>query len=328
VGMIFDLEEELIRESSESDSDDNDEEEVEGAGSSEDGEDEEYGILLDQLNPPALVVLAIEEPENHLAPHYLGRIMQRLLRLSQSPRGQVLLSSHSPGILSRVPATDVRYLRLDSERQTEVHKIILPSSEDAAFKYVNEAVRAYPELYFSTLVILGEGDSEQVVLPEVAKALGVPLDVNFVSFVPLGGRHVNHFWKLLSDLQIPFLTLLDLDLGRQGGGWGRVKYACKELLRLGVTRKELLGIEEGGKSRVLSEAELDEMHEWPTQRRKIFKLLRGGSRASKHTASFSQSHWTWIFPCFASFRMRTRALPPREPGLPFQIRKANIMMRS
>jgi putative ATP-dependent endonuclease of the OLD family len=289
VGMIFDLEEELIRESSESDSDDNDEEEVEGAGSSEDGEDEEYGILLDQLNPPALVVLAIEEPENHLAPHYLGRIMQRLLRLSQSPRGQVLLSSHSPGILSRVPPADVRYLRLDSERQTEVHKIILPSSEDAAFKYVNEAVRAYPELYFSTLVILGEGDSEQVVLPEVAKALGVTLDVNFVSFVPLGGRHVNHFWKLLSDLQIPFLTLLDLDLGRQGGGWGRVKYACKELLRLGVTRKELLGIEEGGKSRVLSEAELDEMHEWPTQKKEDIQNLKGWVKSLEtHGVFFSK----------------------------------------
>jgi putative ATP-dependent endonuclease of the OLD family len=278
VGMMFDLEEQLIKESVESDSDNGDEEDDEEEeaeeGNSEEGEDEEYGILLDRLNPPALVVLAIEEPENHLAPHYLGRIMQRLLRLSRSPRGQVLLASHSPGILSRVSPADVRYLRLDSERETEVHKIILPPSKDAAFKYVNEAVRAYPELYFSNLVILGEGDSEQVVLPEVAKALGVPLDVNFVSFVPLGGRHVNHFWKLLSDLQIPYITLLDLDLGRQGGGWGRVKYACKELLRLGVNRKELMGIEEDGKSQVLSEVELDEMHQWPLEKKEDLENLK------------------------------------------------------
>ena len=291
VGMMFDLEEHLIKESVESDSDggdeeDDKEEEAEGADREE---GEEYGILLDRLNPPALVVLAIEEPENHLAPHYLGRIMQRLLRLSRSPRGQVLLASHSPGILSRVSPANVRYLRLDSGRETEVHKIILPPSKDAAFKYVNEAVRAYPELYFSNLVILGEGDSEQVVLPEVAKALGVPLDVNFVSFVPLGGRHVNHFWKLLSDLQIPYFTLLDLDVGRQGGGWGRVKYACKELLRLGVNRKELMGIEEDGKSRVLSEAELDEMHQWPLEKKKDHENLKVWVRSlEKYGVFFSK----------------------------------------
>jgi putative ATP-dependent endonuclease of OLD family len=278
VGMMFDLEERLIKESIESESDESAEEDDEPEkeeDSNNDGENAEYGILLDRLNPPALVVLAIEEPENHLAPHYLGRIMQRLLRLSESPRGQVLLASHSPGILSRVRPTNVRYLRLDTERETEVHKIILPADEDAAFKYVNEAVRAYPELYFSNLVILGEGDSEQVVLPEVAKALGVPLDVNFVSFVPLGGRHVNHFWKLLSDLRIPHLTLLDLDVGRQGGGWGRVKYACKELLRLGVSRKELLEVtDDSGKRSTLSDHELERMHTWTVKNKEDFDHLK------------------------------------------------------
>ena len=150
---MFDLEERLIKESIESESDESaeeDDEPDEEEDSNDDGENAEYGILLDRLNPPALVVLAIEEPENHLAPHYLGRIMQRLLRLSESPRGQVLLASHSPGILSRVPPTNVRYLRLDTERETEVHNIILPADEDAAFKYVNEAVRAYPELHLKS----------------------------------------------------------------------------------------------------------------------------------------------------------------------------------
>jgi hypothetical protein len=285
VGMMFDLEEQMIKESIESDSSDSDEEDDDGEaeaeaeeqdeGESTEGEDEEYGLLLDRLNPPALVVLAIEEPENHLAPHYLGRIMQRLFRLSESPRGQVLLASHSPGILSRVSPADVRYLRLNPKRKSEVHKLILPTSKDAAFKYVNEAVRAYPELYFSNLVILGEGDSEQVVLPEIAKALGVPLDVNFVSFVPLGGRHVNHFWKLLSELQIPYLTLLDLDVGRQGGGWGRVKYACKELLRLGTNRKELLEVtDKAGKRSVLSDDELEKMHMWTVNNKEDLDHLK------------------------------------------------------
>lgn len=264
VGMMFDLEERLLEKAVEDEENDGEDEEEEEEEEEQEKEGANgHGISLGKLNPPSLVILSIEEPENHLAPHYLGRIMERLLRLSQSRRGQVLLSSHSPSIMSRIEPAQVRYLRLNSENESEVHEILLPSGSDETFKYVNDAVRAHPELYFSTLVVLGEGDSESVVLPRLAESLGVPLDRNFVSFVPLGGRHVNYFWKLLSDLHIPYVTLLDLDLGREGGGWGRIKYACKELLRVGKDRKKLLATEtREGKKSVLSDAELEKMHTW------------------------------------------------------------------
>lgn len=271
VGMMFDLEERLLEKKGEDEEEDEQDEEDEN----EEDDADEDGISLSKLNPPSLVILSIEEPENHLAPHYLGRIVERLLRLSKSRRGQVLLSSHSPSIMSRIEPAQVRYLRLNSENQSEVHKILLPSSSDEAFKYVNGAVRAHPELYFSTLVVLGEGDSESIVLPRLADSLGVPLDRNFVSFVPLGGRHVNHFWKLLSDLHIPYITLLDMDLGRQGGGWGRVKYACKELVRLGMDRKKLLEtVDDKGKKTFLSDAELEKMHTWDTEKKENIENLK------------------------------------------------------
>jgi hypothetical protein len=60
--------------------------------------------------------------------------------------------------------------------------------------------RPTPELYFSRLVVLGEGDSEQVVLPRVLAASGIAEDDASVSVVPLGGRHVNHFWRSLNEL--------------------------------------------------------------------------------------------------------------------------------
>lgn len=87
---------------------------------------------------------------------------------------------------------------------------------------------AFPELYFSRLVVLGEGDSEQIVLPRVLAAAGIAEDDASVSVVPLGGRHVNHFWRLLNELEIPHVTLLDLDSGRHRGGWGRVRNALKQ----------------------------------------------------------------------------------------------------
>ena len=71
-------------------------------------------------------------------------------------------------------------------------------------------------------------------MPAVAGAMGTPIDRSFVAMVPLGGRHVNHMWRLLNDLQIPFITLLDLDWGRHGGGWGRIKNIISQLIEVGT----------------------------------------------------------------------------------------------
>jgi len=115
--------------------------------------------------------------------------------------------------------------------RVRIRRITLPAvNAGDAYKYVKEAVRAYPELYFASAVVLGEGDSESIVLPRLARALGQTFDQRFVSVVPLGGRHVNHFWRLLNELEIPHLTLLDLDRERFGGGWSRIHYAINQLI--------------------------------------------------------------------------------------------------
>jgi len=62
---------------------------------------------------PILTLFAIEEPENHLAPHYLARILDLLRRLAAHAGAQVLLTSQSPAILGRVEPECVRHLRLD-----------------------------------------------------------------------------------------------------------------------------------------------------------------------------------------------------------------------
>lgn len=142
---------------------------------------------------------------------------------------QALVATHASTLLRRVEPESVCFLRLNSKRETTVHRILLPEDGDEAAKYVREAVHAYPELYFSRLVVLGEGDSEQVVLPRILAAAGIAEDDASVSVVPLGGRHVNHFWRLLNELQIPHVTLLDLDSGRHQAGWGRVRYALNQI---------------------------------------------------------------------------------------------------
>jgi putative ATP-dependent endonuclease of OLD family len=185
---------------------------------------------IDKLRPAVFTLIAIEEPENSLSPHYLGRVVRALTAFAEGQDAQALVATHSPALLRRVPPESVRYLRLNQTRTTVVKRIELPEDESAQ-KFVREGVQAFPELYFSRLVVLGEGDSEEIVLPRLLAARGILADDASISVAPLGGRHVNHFWRLLHGLGIPHVTLLDLDLARYQGGWGRIKYAANQLLK-------------------------------------------------------------------------------------------------
>lgn len=200
------------------------------------------GFRADGIPLPALTMIAVEEPENNLSPFYLSRIVEQLASLSESRRTQAVISSHSPSVVARVEPEQIRHFRLDpADRTAQVRAVELPAGIEEAAKYVREAVHSYPELYFARFVILGEGASEEVVLPRIAEAIGLRIDQSFVAVVPLGGRHVNHLWRLLRTLNIPHATLLDLDCGREGGGWGRIKTACEQLLRHGETPQSLFG---------------------------------------------------------------------------------------
>lgn len=218
------------------------------------------GFRDDQLHIPPLTVFALEEPENHLSPYYLARIIRQVRSMTETGGAQAIVTSHSPAVLSRVEPFEVRYCRCDPvTRASTVKEIRMPPSDSEAAKFVRGAVLAYPELYFARFVLLVEGDSEWIVLPILAEALNILIDPAFVAIVPLGGRHVQHFWRLLRHLDIPYATLLDLDLGRTGGGFGRVKTAIKQLFKIGVSKTELLRLEDGSQ---LAEDQLKKMHTW------------------------------------------------------------------
>jgi putative ATP-dependent endonuclease of the OLD family len=232
---------------------------------------EPKGFDVDALMLPTLTLLAIEEPENNLAPFYLSRIIRQIQDLTSTARAQAIVSSHSTSILGRVEPFQVRHFRLDDEARTAiVHELELPDDTEEASKFIREAVRAYPELYFARFVILGEGSSEEVVLPRLAEAMDLALDRSFVAVVPLGGRHVNHLWQLLRNLEIPFATLLDLDEGRSGGGWGRIKVVFDQLVANGTDPDDVLpdGWEDGFSMGELDASnEQDELAKWVSKLR-------------------------------------------------------------
>ncbi len=211
--------------------------------------------------PPILTIIALEEPENHIAPHLIGQLVSNLKKIASKSNAQTVLTSHSTAIIKRFDPEKLRYFRLDAnDCTTKVCSITLPDKEKMAdqYKFIKEAVKAYPELYFAKLVILGEGDSEEIILPRIWNAKNGNIDTSGISIVPLGGRHVNHFWRLLNDLCIPYITLLDLDKEREGGGWGRIKYVLRQLIQNGCDKNTLLQTCDG----ILSDVDFEGMHNW------------------------------------------------------------------
>lgn len=236
---------------------------------------EEMNSGIDEMafsyRPPFLTIIALEEPENHIAPHLIGQLVSNLIKIASRDNAQIALSSHSTAIVKRFDPEKLRFFRFNScKGATEVSAITLPDEETFAnqYKFIKEAVKAYPELYFAKLVILGEGDSEEIILPKIWSAKKNNIDLSGISVVPLGGRHVNHFWRLLSDLKIPYITLLDLDKEREGGGWCRIKYALDQLIKNRVNKEELLLID----SEVLSDEDFDDMSNWDINDSRLFKI--------------------------------------------------------
>ena len=273
------------------------------------------GFNADAITVPALTVFAIEEPENHLSPFYLARIVNQVRSLVAEGAAQAVITSHSPAVLSRVEPPEVRYCRCDpTTHRTSVRAIALPEDDEDAAKFVRGAMLAYPELYFARFVVLVEGDSERVVLPRLARSIDLLIDPAFVAIVPLGGRHVQHFWRLLSGIDIPYATLLDLDLGRDGGGFGRVKSALENLLGIGVDEKDLLGLSDG---KLLSRERLAKMHTW-----KEVEHLEGWVDSLEKHAVFFSSPLDVDLAMIAAFPDAYAKIVPKGGGPKMTIEKA------
>jgi putative ATP-dependent endonuclease of the OLD family len=199
------------------------------------------GFDTEGLLIPTLSIFAIEEPENHLSPFYLARIV----RQSFARRAQPCRAGGSPPLPMR------------PEDKIDVHNSHRSAKgQSRSFEIRARRQAGLSRTLFRKVCHTRRRRLERVVLPRLAQAEGLLIDPAFVAIVPLGGRHVQHFWRLLNGLGIPHATLRDLDIGRKGGGFGRVKTAIEQLIAVGVDSKQLLETNNG----VLTTKEFAEMH--------------------------------------------------------------------
>lgn len=167
--------------------------------------------LNTQKNPN---ILLVEEIEAHLHPQRQLKIITALQ--NESRKGvQMILTTHSPNLASLVEVE-----RLCSASDGEVYSLAkgttkLSNENYAYLRRFLSATRA--NLFFAQGVLLVEGTTEQLLLPEFAKILGYDLVDRGLSVVSTNGLGFDNFINIFKRLnppynKIPVAVLTDADL--------------------------------------------------------------------------------------------------------------------
>lgn len=158
-------------------------------------------------NAKVFSILAIEEPEAHLHPNMQYKFLKFLKENRETEVNQIFITSHSPNITAAVDLDDIIVVqkvegkiriaypgKVFNEKDEEGKK----NKEDEKSKnYVKRFIDVTKaDLFFAENIILVEGISEQLLIPEFAKRMGTDLADNHTSIINIGGRYFDHFLKL------------------------------------------------------------------------------------------------------------------------------------
>lgn len=162
------------------------------------------------------IIYALEEPETGQHPKNQKILIDSFISLSQEDNCQVILTTHSPGLASELPATSIRFIDKNGTQQ--------PTINDGAdvFDVVAKALGVVPDSRVKALICV-EGPTDVIALKCLSKALNIEdptvpdlsSDKRF-AFVLLGGSTLMHWVneRYLKELGCPEFHLYDNDVSK------------------------------------------------------------------------------------------------------------------
>jgi len=165
--------------------------------------------LAEAYEPESTPILALEEPEAHLHPSAIRSLGSFL----QTMTGQILVTSHSGDLVSRVPITALRRL-YKCNGETKVGMVERGIFSDRELQAIDYSIRLTRGHYlFSRCWLLVEGESDYHLMPLLFEVMGYPQDQ--VSFSVLEISQVidkgEPFIKLAKALGIEWFLMTDGD---------------------------------------------------------------------------------------------------------------------
>lgn len=170
-------------------------------------------LHLKKENYDGLKLCLIEELEAHLHPQAQMKIIE-VLESEAKKDIQFILTTHSPNLASKVPIENLIICNKNDAYPLTKGKTKLEEKDYSYLRRFLDVTKS--NLFFAKGLILVEGWSEEIIIPELAKKLGYDLTKKEVSIVNVASTAYLHFAKIFlrndgKDIKIPIAIVTDLD---------------------------------------------------------------------------------------------------------------------
>lgn len=160
-------------------------------------------------SPLNVILYCVEEPEAHLHPHQQRQLSKFLL---DTLKGQVIMSSHSPQIAAEFEPESI--IRLYSKVNTTY------CASNGCSKEIGNAIDSFgyrmniipAESFFSRVVLLVEGPSEEIFYKSISHELGIEMDKYGISIINVDGVGFAEYINMLKNLNIKCVFRTDNDI--------------------------------------------------------------------------------------------------------------------
>lgn len=156
-------------------------------------------------------LIAAEEPEAHLHPNAQRTLYNQLASMED----QVIVSTHSPYLISMADFSQLRSLYKKGSN-VYTHQLDKSLERDEKYELKRGMIRTNSELFFSKVILLAEGVTEEQVLPALLKSyFKKDCSTLGINCVGVNGKNYAPYIKLAASFGVPVCIISDNDRNTQ-----------------------------------------------------------------------------------------------------------------
>src|SRR5690554_453293 len=170
------------------------------------------------------LTVLIEEPEAHMHPQMQQVFISQIKGILEDAKKdniqvQLLITSHSSHILSEAGIDSdkgfkrIRYFnRIESGVEVKDFNTLKILNEKQTACFLKQYLTLHKsDLFFSDKVIMVEGTTERMLMPQIILKSAPGLSTQYVSILEIGGAYTHKFKEILEFLKLKTLVVTDID---------------------------------------------------------------------------------------------------------------------